>query len=325
MNLTQLRSICEIARCKLNISLAAKSLGTSQPAISKQLRLLEEELGVPIFLRSRNGLKGITPQGEAILERAKHVLAEVASLHGVAHIHAPVDVTKIRIASAHAQAQYILPRVIGRFRVKYPGVCVYISQKHDEQSALWAMVQNGEVDLAITTDVRDLPRSLLALECYPIQRSLIVPKGHSLLNKRTLTLENIAQYPLVTYGERSNGRRRLMQAFSALGFTPKITVSAVDEEIVKTCIEEGLGISILASIVYQPNRDTRLRARDVTSLLEPSMMNVVVRCSMAHHEYIADFIESFAPQWTRINIAAALMAAKEHIKHRLKPVSPMES
>lgn len=306
MNLHQLRYVCEIVRCKLNISHAAKSLGTSQPAISQQVRLLEEELGIKVFLRSRNGLIGMTPEGEAIVESAKQVLAEVANVRSVAQNIPQTSIAKIRVASTHAQARYRLPKVISQFRKHFPDIDVHISQRHDHEGALWQSVQNNEVDLAITTDIIGLPRSLLALECFPMQRSLIAPKGHPLLKRRVLTLEAIAGYPLVTHAERSNGRRRLMRAFGTLGYTPKVIVSAIDEDVIKACVEEGLGITILASIVYDPRRDTRLGARDVSSLLEPSVTGIVVRRSMVRHDYITSFIEAFAPSWTKQRIANEL-------------------
>lgn len=305
MTLHQLRYICEIVRCKLNISRAAKSLGTSQPAISQQVRMLEEELGVTIFLRSRNSLIGLTPKGESIIENAQHVLAEVANVQNSAQKRLLTGV-KIRVASTHAQARYALPSVLRRFLTAYPNVDIHITHKHDDDNGLWHLVQNSEVDLALTTDIHGLPRSLLVLECFPMQRSLIAPKGHPLLKRRVLTLQAIAEYPLITYAERSNGRRRLMRAFGALGYTPKIIVSAGDEDVVKACVEEGLGITILASIVYDPKRDTRLGARDVSSLLEPSVTGIIMRRSMARHEHITAFIEAFAPMWTKERIAAQL-------------------
>ena len=308
MTLHQLRYVTEIVRCKLNISRAAKSLGTSQPAISQQVRLLEEELGGPIFLRSRNSLIGLTPKGESIVENAQHVLAEIANVLNAAQKRPLTGSTKIRVASTHAQARYALPSVLSRFFKTFPNVDIHIVHKTDEDNGLWHMVQNNEVDLAITTDIQGLPRSLLALECFPMQRSLVAPKGHPLLKLRALTLEAIAEYPLVTYAERSNVRRRLMRAFGALGYTPKIVVSAADEDVVKACVEEGLGITILASIVYDKKRDARLGARDVTSLLDPSVTGVIIRRSMARHEHISAFIEAFAPTWTKIKIAEQLEA-----------------
>ena len=306
MTLQQLRYICEIVRCKLNISRAAKSLGTSQPAISQQVRMLEEELGISIFLRSRNSLIGLTPKGEGVVENAQHVLAEVANVQNSAQKRQLASVAKIRVASTHAQARYALPNVLKRFLGAYPNVDIHITHKHDDDDGLWHLVQNSEVDLALTTDFRHLPRSLLALEGFPMQRSLIAPKGHPLLKRRVLTLQAIAEYPLITYAERSNGRRRLTRAFGALGYTPKIIISAGDEDVIKACVEEGLGITILASIVYDPKRDTRLGVRDVSSLLEPSVTGIIMRRSMARHEHIAAFIEAFAPMWTKKRIAEQL-------------------
>lgn len=303
MNLQQLRYVCEIVRCKLNISQAAKSLGTTQPAISQQVRILEEELGVIIFLRNRNRLTSLTPQGAAIVEIAQHILSEVANIEDIAQKRPQASFAKIQVASTHAHARYVLPEVIRLFHSHCPGIYIHLRHRHGEEEGLWQMVQNGEVDLAIATEIQELPKSLLALECFPMRRSLIAPKGHPLLKRRAITLESIANYPLITYAERSNGHRRLMRAFGALGFTPEVVVSAADEDVIKACVEQGLGITILASIVYDPKRDSKLRALDVTPLLESSVVGVIVRKSMAQHNHISTFIEAFAPQWTKDRIA----------------------
>jgi len=297
MNLQQLRYLCEVVRCRLNISRAASSLGTSQPAVSQQIRMLEEELGTTIFLRSRNRLSGLTPTGESLVGAAQQVLAEMANLQNIARESRKANAGEMRVVSTHAQARYALPHVIREFRSRYPGIDVHVTHKQDEK--MWELVQNGYVDLAITTDVRGLPKGLLALPCYPMQRSLIAPRRHPLLRVPAITLKEIAGYPLIAFNERSHGLRRLMRAFAALGYTPKVVVSAPDEDVIKAYVEEGLGVAILASIVYDPKRDTRLGAVDVTPLLEPSTTSVVVRKSMAYHEHIAAFIVAFAPEWTR--------------------------
>jgi LysR family cys regulon transcriptional activator len=173
---------------------------------------------------------------------------------------------------------------------------VQIVHKHDEE--LWQLVQNGEVDLAITTDTKDLPRSLLAVPCYPMNRIVLAPSEHPLLRVRRLTLEAIADYPLITYDERSSGRRRLMKAFAALGYTPKIAVTAADEDVIKACVEKGLGIAIVASIVFDRKRDTKLGAADITPLLESSTTSVVLRRNAIGDSHVRDFITAFARDWS---------------------------
>lgn len=278
------------------MSRAAEALGTSQPAVSQQIRMLEEELGVALFRRTRNRLTGLTSQGETALESARLALAEIAKLQTVSQGRTGSSLATLRVASTHAQARYALPDALRAFRGRYPAIQVQIVYKHDEE--LWQLVQNGEVDLAVTTDTKDLPRSLLEIPCYPMKRIVIAPRGHPLLRVRRLTMEAIAEYPLVTYDERSSGRRRLMRAFSVLGYTPRIAVSAADEDVIKACVETGLGIAIVASIVFDRKRDIRLGAVDVTPLLEPSTTSVVLRRNMVGHSHVADFIRAFAPAWS---------------------------
>lgn len=302
MTLQQLRYLCEVVRCKLNISRAARTLGASQPAVSQQIRLLEESLGVAVFLRTRNQLTGLTKKGETIVTAAQTVLAEVTNLESVAG-SSDTTFAQLRIASTHPQATYGLPRAIRKFTAGCPGVDVHISHQSDEK--LWQLVQNGHVDLAVTTDTHAVPKDLLVLPCYPMKRSLVARKGHALLRKRPLTLRDIADYPLIGFDERSNGRRRLMRAFDASGVAPRFVVTAADEVVAKACVEEGLGVAIVASIVHDPKRDTSLGAVDVTPLLEPSVTSIVVRRNVSGMNHIELFIQAFAPTWTRDEVRRA--------------------
>ena len=303
MTLQQLRYLCEVVRCRLNISRAARTLGASQPAVSQQIRMLEESLGVAVFLRSRNQLTGLTRQGETIVTAAQTVLAEVTNLESIAERSSDTSFAQLRIVSTHPQAAYALPKAIHKFNASCPGVDVHISQQSDEK--MWQLVQNGHVDLAVTTDTHAAPKDLLVLPCYPMKRSLVARKGHALLRKRMLTLQDIAKYPLIGLDERSNGRRRLMRAFEAGSVTPRFAITAVDEVVAKACVEEGLGVAILASIVYDPKRDTSLGAVDVTALLEPSVTSIVVRRNVSSMNHIGLFIQAFAPNWTRDEVRRA--------------------
>lgn len=297
MTLQQLRYLCEIVRCKLNISHAAEALGTSQPAVSQQIRMFEKKLGVQIFMRSRNRLIGLTEKGESIVAAAQDALADIANLESAAGRKENTSFAQLRVVSTHPQARYALPRAIRVFNSTCPGVDVHISHRSDEK--LWQLVQNGHVDIAITTDTAGAPTDLLVLPCYPMKRSLLARKGHPLLSKRALTLKDVAAYPLIGFDERSAGRRRLLRAFNAVGLTPRIAATAPDEDVIKGCVEEGLGVAIVASIVYDRARDKGLGAVDVTPLLEPSLTSIVVRRSVSSLNHISLFIEAFAPSWTR--------------------------
>lgn len=305
MTLQQLTYLCEIVRCKLNISSAARALGTSQPSVSQQIRLLEEDLKVTLFVRSRNRLIGLTPKGEPIVLAAQNVLAGVATLKGEADAPTRVGSPRIHLVSTHAQARYVLPGVIRRFKKLCPDATVHIVPRNDEK--LWRIVSNGQADMAIATDADDIPNSLAKLPCQPMRRSLFAPRGHPLLKERKLTLEVIAKYPLVTTDERLSGPQRLVRAFTARGITPKIEVTATNEDVVKACVEEGLGVGILASIAFDPSRDTKLEAVDVTALLDQSITNVIIKKSMLQIEYMATFIECFSPLWTRKALSAVAL------------------
>lgn len=297
MTLQQIRYLCAVVRAKLNMSRAADALGASQPAVSQQIRALEEALGAPIFLRGRNRLVGLTPRGETIVAAAQNVLADVVEMERAAERRQDAALPQLRIVSTHPQARYTLPRTIRQFQSRCPGVAVHVTHRYEEK--FWQLVQNGQADIAVTTDPHGAPSSLLTLPCFPMKRSLIAPRGHPLLQKRSLTLQEIAQHALVGYDERSNGHRRLMRAFATAGLAPRIAVNGADEDVIKACVEEGLGVAILASIVYDARRDGRLGAVDVTSLLEPSVTSVVLRRKESRVAHIQQFIECFAPKWTR--------------------------
>ena len=297
MTLQQIRYLCAVVRARLNMSRAAQALGASQPAVSQQIKALEETLGSPIFIRSQNRLLGLTPRGEAIVAAAQNVLADVVELERAAERRANAGFSQIRVVSTHPQARYTLPRAIREFQSRCPGVAVHVTHRYDEK--LWQLVQNGQADIAVTTDPQGAPSTLLNVPCYPMKRSLVAPKGHPLLHKRALRLEDIGQHPLVGYDERSNGHRRLLRAFNAAGLAPRIAVTGADEDVIKACVEEGLGVAILASIVFDAKRDVSLGSVDVTALLEPSVTSVVLRRKESRVTHIQQFVECFAPQWTR--------------------------
>jgi|KBSMisStaDraftv2_1062788.scaffolds.fasta_scaffold115488_2 LysR family cys regulon transcriptional activator len=296
MNLSQLRYLREIVRCRLNISRAATALRTSQPAMSQQIRALEEELGVPLFVRTRNRLMRLTEAGESVVEAAHSALNEIAKVHAVGRSRTAAQFSSLRIGCTHAQARYALPHAARLFRRRYPGIQLQVMHKHDEE--LWQLVQNGQAELAITTDAQNLPKGLVYLPCTAMKRALIAPRNHPVLRLTPITLETIAEFPLVTFNESSSGRRRLMKAFGAHGYTPRISACAEDEDVIKEFVREGLGITILASIVYDSKRDSGLGAIDVTRLLEPSTTGIIVRWNMLRHEPIRALIEAYAPIWS---------------------------
>jgi LysR family cys regulon transcriptional activator len=307
MNLRQLQYLHEIARQNLSVSRAAKALFTSQPGISKQIRLLEEELGVTIFTRAGKRLVGVTEPGTRVLTMVAHVLGEVGNIRQVSDEYSGAEGGDLTIATTHTQARYALPGVIKNFLARYPRVRVRLHQGNPTQIAEMAL--SGEADIAIATEAIAEYNELVMLPCYEWNRSVIVPPRHALLKERRLTLAKIARYPLVTYDFAFAGRSEMNRAFAAAGLAPDVVLTAIDADVIKTYVELGLGIGIIATMAYDPKRDRRVRAIDARHLFEPSSTKIGIRRGLFLRGYIYDFIELFAPKLTRVAVDAAMSAA----------------
>jgi len=297
MKLQQLRYICEVARHNLNLSNTAEALFTSQPGISKQIRSLEEELGVDIFVRHGKRVVAVTEPGKAILEIAQRMLKDVENLRQVGEEFTEEDNGHLTIATTHTQARYALPHVIQRFTKRYPGVRLSLRQGSPTQIS--ELVTSGEADIAIATEAIELYEDLVMLPCYEWNRCVLVPPGHPLLKAKKLTLEAMASFPIITYDFAFTGRSRINQAFAEKGLTPNVVLTAIDADVIKTYVELGLGIGIVAMMAYDPKRDTHLRAMDASHLFEPSTTRIGIRKNSYLRGYTYEFIEMFAPHLTR--------------------------
>ena len=296
MKLNQLRYIAEVARRNLNVSAAADALYTSQPGVSKQIRMLEAELGVQIFERSGKHLSRITPAGKEILAAANRVLEDVRNIRSIAEEHQDNSRGSLSIATTHTQARHALPGVVRAFREKYPNVSLHMHQGTPMQIADEAA--RGAVDFAIATEAMELFEDLVMLPCYRWNRSVVVPEGHPLLDEAPLTLESVASYPLVTYVFGFTGRSKLDQAFQQRGLEPQVVFTATDTEVIKTYVELGLGVGIIASMAFDPVRDQGLRVISADHLFEPSVTNIGFRRGTYLRGYMYDFIGEFAPHLT---------------------------
>lgn len=315
MKLNQLRYICEVARHDLNISAAAEAMYTSQPGVSKQIRLLEDELGVQIFARSGKHLTHVTPAGEEILREAEKVLQTVRNIRAVAQEHRDENRGSLTIATTHTQARHALPAVVAAFRERYPNVSLHMHQGTPMQIA--EMAARGKVDFAIATEAIELFDDLVMLPCYRWNRSVIVPKEHPLTRVKPLTLEAAAEYPIVTYVFGFTGRSKLDKAFEERGLSPNVVFTATDSEVIKTYVGLGLGIGIIASMSFEPARDTGLQALDAGHLFEPSVTNIGFRRGAYLRAYMRDFIELFAPHADEATLERAIAARTKDARAQL--------
>jgi LysR family cys regulon transcriptional activator len=296
MKLQQLRYICEVARHDLNVSATAQSLFTSQPGISKQIRLLEDELGVEVFARSGKHLTRVTPAGEAILAVADEILQKVESIRQVAQEFSDEKKGSLAIATTHTQARYALPKPINEFIKSYPDVSLHMHQGTPMQIS--EMAADGSVDFAIATEALQHFSDLIMMPCYRWNRSIMVPKDHPLTQVSKLTLEDIAAWPIVTYVFGFTGRSKLDDAFRRHGLEPRVVFTAVDSDVIKTYVRLGLGVGIVASMAYEPGPDDDLVAIDASHLFEPSTTKIGFRKGTFLRGYMYDFIRLFAPHLT---------------------------
>jgi LysR family cys regulon transcriptional activator len=303
MKLQQLRYLVAVAR-NLNISEAADALFTSQPGISKQIRLLEDELGVEVFTRNGKRIVSITEPGKHVLTIANRMLQDVDNLKRVGEEFSSESSGSLTVASTHTQARYALPQVIQRFIERYPKVLLKLKQGSPSQIA--ELVASGEADMAIATEALEQYEDLVLLPCYQWNRSVITPPDHPLLKAKPLTLERIAKYPLITYDFAFTGRSEVARAFETRGLKPKLVLTAIDADVIKTYVELGLGIGIVAKMAFDSERDRNLRALDADHLFESSTARIGLRRGDYLRGYIYDFIELFAPHLTRKIVEKAM-------------------
>ena len=308
MKLQQLRYICEVAKYDLNISTTAYALHTSQPGVSKQIRMLEEELGVQIFARNGKNLTHITPVGEAIIEQAREVLGRVGGIQRAAEEYTDERKGSLSIATTHTQARYALPPVIKNFIEEYPEVSLHMHQGSPEQIA--EMASKGEVDFAIATEGLNLFENLVMLPCYKWNRAVIFPRTHKLAIEPKITLKMIADYPIVTYVFGFTGRSKLDEAFKSQELQPNVVFTATDADVIKTYVRLGLGIGIVAGMAYDPIEDADLIYVDASTLFPPSTTMIGGREGSLLRGYMYDFIKLFAPHLDNGLISRAFLDPK---------------
>ncbi len=305
MKLQQLRYIWEVAHHDLNVSATAQSLYTSQPGISKQIRLLEDELGVEVFARSGKHLTRITPAGEKIIDTAGEILCKVESIKQVAQEFSDERKGSLSIATTHTQARYALPGIIRQFIGQYPDVALHMHQGTPIQIA--EMAADGSVDFAIATEALELFNDLVMMPCYRWNRCVLVPKDHPLTQISELTLKDIARFALVTYVFGFTGRSKLDEAFMNEGLSPRVVFTATDADVIKTYVRLGLGVGIIAKMAYDPELDSDLVPLNADHLFEPSITKIGFRRGTFLRGFMYDFIEEFAPHLTKDVVQEAIL------------------
>ena len=307
MTLQQLRYLCEVAHRGLNISKTAEALHISQPGLSRQLRLLETELGVELFVRNSKRLVRLSEAGGKIIAIAERALREARNITEAARESADESSGALTIATTHTQARYALPAVLRRFTRQFPRVRLNLRQGTPGEVS--HLVLSGNADISISAETVDPVPGMIMLPCYPLPRVVLTPARHPLLRVKKLTLEKLVEYPLITYDFSFIARSRIVRAFEARGLTPNVVLNAIDADVIKTYVEFGLGIAVLPRMAFDAKRDRALRAIDASHLFEPNTIHIGIRQNHYLRGYTYAFIELFASHLTRARVEQAIRDA----------------
>lgn len=309
MNLHQLRFVREAVRQNFNLTEAAKALYTSQPGVSKAIIEFEEELGVEIFSRHGKRIRGLTEPGRAVLKAVEIIMQEIDGLKQIGKEFAAQDTGSLTIATTHTQARYSLPKVVQAFTQKFPKVRLSLLQGNPRQIA--DMVLKDQADLVIATEAIANLDGLITLPCYQWEHVVVVPVDHPLLKLPELTLEEIAAHPLITYDTAFAGRNKIDHAFAVRSLKPDVLLEAIDADVIKTYVELGMGIGIIAGMAFDPERDRNLRAIPAGHLFGTNVSRVAVKQGAYLRGYVYTFIELLAPTLNRKMIEQVMSGAKE--------------
>ena len=296
MKLQQLRFIFEVVQSNFNISEAAKELHTSQPGVSKQIQLLEEEIGIQIFQRHGKRLVGLTDPGDQIYGSILEILRESKNIKNISAEYDSNDKATFTIATTHTQARYKLPKVVEVFVKKYPQIDLNIHQGNPTQ--VTEKILMGEADVGIATEAISLNKKIFCIPCYSWNRSLVMPKGHPLEKEQQITLQHLSSYPLITYDYAFTGSTIVSKVFKEANLEPNIMLTAIDADVIKTYVNLNLGVGLIAEMAFDKNKDKGLIAKDVSHLFPISTTYIGIRQENFVRSFTFDFIRMFIPKMT---------------------------
>jgi LysR family transcriptional regulator, cys regulon transcriptional activator len=315
LTLQQLRYLAAVVQNDLSVTAAAKSLHTSQPGVSKQLKVLEDELGLALFVRDGRALTRLTPAGEEVAARALRIVRDAQGLKSLAKDLKQSDRGVLSIGTTHTQARYVLPRVIRDFRRQFPNVQLHLHQGTSEQIAELAALDR--IDFAIATGSRELFPDFVLLPCFTWYRSVIVPHGHPLASLSKPSLADIGKYPLITYSFSFTGKSSLQEQFARAGIEPDVALTARDSDVIKTYVRLGLGIGVIASMAIEPDDERDLTVIDAAHLLPQHLTWIGFRSGALLRGYMYDFIKLFAPHLNQERVGKILAASTPAARERI--------
>lgn len=296
MNFQQLRIVRETARQKFNLTDVANALHTSQSGVSKHIKDLEDELGVELYVRKGKRLLGHTLPGQELVKIVERMLLDASNIKTIADQYSNQDTGLLTIAATHTQARYTLPRVVTQFKARFPNVHLKLLQ--GSPKSVVDLLISGEADIGFATESLGDMNELLSFPLFQWHHVVVTPKGHALTKRQRLTLEDIAEFPIITYHEGFTGRANIEKAFREAGVIPDIVLSALDADVIKTYVELGLGIGIIASMAYAEGRDVNLSLLPGAEFFPPNETKLAIRRGHFMRRYAYQFIEMCSPELT---------------------------
>ena len=300
MKLQQLRCVYQIVQNDFNISKAAEFLHTSQPGVSKQIQLLEDEVGIKIFQRNGKRLTGLSNAGNDLYKSISEIIREVANIKNISHEHENEDTGSFTIATTHTQARYKLPKVVEAFVKKYPKIDLNIHQ--GDPSQVTEQILKGDADVGIATESIGHNANIICIPCYSWNRVLVFPKNHALSSIKEITLQKIASYPMITYDYAFTGSTIVSKVFKEANISPNIMLTAIDADVIKTYVELNLGVGLIAEMAYDKNKDSALESRDVSHLFPTSTTYIGIRKETFVRGFVYEFIKMFTPDITDFDL-----------------------
>jgi len=300
MKLQQLRCVYQIVKNGFNISKAAESLHTSQPGVSKQIQLLEDEVGIKIFQRNGKRLTGFSEAGNALYKSISEIIREVANIKNISNEYKKDDTGTFTVATTHTQARYKLPKVVEAFVKKYPKINLNIHQ--GDPSQVTEQILKGDADVGIATESIGHNDNIICIPCYSWNRVLVFPKNHLLMKAKEITLQDIASYPMITYDYAFTGSTIVSEVFKQANISPNIMLTAIDADVIKTYVELNLGVGLIAEMAYDKNKDSALESRDVSHLFPTSTTYIGIRKETFVRGFVYKFIKMFTPDITDFDL-----------------------
>jgi LysR family transcriptional regulator, cys regulon transcriptional activator len=305
MNFQQLKIVREAVRQNFNLTEVGKTLFTSQSGVSKSLNELENELGIEIFVRHKSRLVGLSPDGQLVIEIIHQILNDANKLQTLSHQLSSKSKGNLVLATTHAQARYSLPSYINKFLMDYPDVHLTLHQSSPDE--ICDLLEKGEADIGIATEGIHLHENFVTIPWYEWYHIVVAQAGHPIFSLTEITLENLSKYPIITYHSGLTGRSRVDKAFEEQGLYPDIVLTALDADVIKTYVDAGLGIGIISSIAYDPEKDKNLQLVSAEHLFESNTTRIAFRKNHYLRDYVYDFVERLSPQHDKKTIEKLLM------------------